>query len=72
MALDYFPYPEPSQGDSDHELFLKIATSLYLIQQSGGQGVAVADLEGTEELADVRTKFNELLASLRGANLIAT
>lgn len=33
-----FPYPPPSQGDSDHFLFLKIAAALYEIQQGGGGG----------------------------------
>lgn len=52
MALDYFPYAEPSQGDTDHDLFLKIATALYLIQQGGGgggapSGAAGGDLSGT-------------------------
>jgi hypothetical protein len=72
MALDYFPYPEPSQQDTDHDLFLKIATSLYLIQQSGSQGVAVADLAGSEDLPEVRTKLNELLSSLRISGQIAS
>jgi hypothetical protein len=74
MALDYFPYPEPSEGDSDHQLFLKIATALFLLQQSGSftQGAAVEDLAGAEDLAGVRTKVNELLGSLRTAGIIAT
>lgn len=33
-----FPYPAPSQQDSDHFLFLKIAAALYEIQQGGGGG----------------------------------
>jgi hypothetical protein len=31
-----FPYPPPSQGDSDHFLFLKIAAALYELQSGGG------------------------------------
>jgi hypothetical protein len=73
MALDYFPYAEPSQGDTDHDLFLKIATALYLVQQqSPTQGAAVASLGGVGDLAAVRDKVDELLVSLRNAQVIAT
>lgn len=73
MALDYFPYAEPSQGDTDHDLFLKIATALYLLQQQApSQGVAVASLNGVGDLAATRNKVDELLTSLRTAGYIAT
>ena len=74
MALDYFPYPEPSQQDTDHDLFLKIATSLFLLQQSGTftAGPAVASLGGVGDLAAVRDKVDELLVSLRTSGVIAS